>query len=499
MAVKKFENLLSSTISWNGVRSFSFLMPRARGYHYVRGANGRKRRVYSSGFKRPRRGTTPRGVFARVYGRGAYYARRPAHPTRQQANRPLASRGRRGTGLSVLAFGGTDPPKMSMKKGEVTVEHREYIQDISSSVPFIPENFPLNPGMMQTFPWLSQLADNFEEWIPEAILFEYKTTSSNTVVNVTNSNPGLGTVIIATQYNSLNNQFGNKQQMENYENAVSVDPSRSVIHPIECARRQTPVQPLYVRTGALAVSATQSNDLRFYDHGVTTIATVGQQTNNFVIGELWITYRIKFLKPRLQTGVGNNEQGNVDYFSLGNATTLPAVPFGTSTALQPPNEGSTIGGVLSPGICVIADQQNIGFTASLGGPHPFPIFGFAGGQVSPTQINSVANTYYFPPGISSGIFECVYTQVYGVAGGNALQVVTATEATTGCVAYNPTGSAPAIQNNTAATTTTTDMSVFYIRVTGNYARFSMTGTPGMTTPAGGQFTIQQLPANWPGA
>lgn len=404
------------------------------------------------------------------------------------------SGGRRSTGLAVLGFRGTDPPKMSPVEGGVVVSHREYIQDITSSVPFIGENFPLNPGIKQTFPWLSQIAENFEEWIPEGILFEFKTTSSNTVVNTTNSNPGLGTVIIATQYNSLNADFANKQQMENYENAVSTDPSRSLIHPVECARKQTPLDPMYVRTGAVG-----TQDLRWYDLGKTTVATVGQQTNNFVIGELWVTYRIRFLKPKLETGVGTDDQGTVDYFSLGNATTLPAVPFGTDTALQAPNEGSTLGGVLSPGIVLVANQQNVLFPPSLGGPKPNPIFGFGGGAVSPTQINSVANTYYFPPGISSGVFMCVYSQAYGVAGVAAAQAVTAAEATTGCVAFNPTGSAPAIVNNDTTANTTRDMSVFFIRVTANYARFSMTGTPGMTTPQGGQFWVKQLPANFPGA
>jgi len=473
-------------------------MPRVRGYHYVRDKSGRKRRVYGSRSGRSYGASRRRGspIFGRVYGKGTYYTpkRRRPQSGRQLVNVPsTGGRSSRGRGIA-LVFNGTDPPKMSMTKAGVVVEHREYIQDISSSIPFIGENFPLNPGVKQTFPWLSQIAENFEEWVPEGILFEYKTTSSNTVVNTTNSNPGLGTVIIATQYNSLNADFGNKQQMENYENAVSVDPSRSVIHPIECARKQTPLDPLYVRTGAVG-----TQDLRWYDLGKTTVATVGQQTNNFTIGELWITYRIRFLKPKLLAGVGTDEDGTVDYFSFAAAdTSLPATPFGTLTTLTPPSEGSTLGGVLSGGVTAIADQQNIVFPLSLGGPKPFPIFGFAGGAVSPAQIPSVANTYYFPPGISSGVFQIVYFNAYNIAGVPALQVITSGAATFGCQPFDPTGGAIPSGRNSSTANTNVDIIVAYLRVTANSARFSMTGTPGMTTPNGGQMWVRQLPANFPG-
>lgn len=482
-------------------------MPRVRGYHYVRDKSGRKRRVYGARSGRSY-GTSRRRrtVFGRVYGRGAYYTpkRRRAQSGRQLVNVPSSGRSRRGGGIA-LVFNGTDPPKMSMSTNGVVVEHREYIQDITSSTPFILENFPLNPGIKQTFPWLSQIADNFEEWIPEGILFEYKTTSSNTVVNTTNSNPGLGTVIIATQYNSLNADFGNKQQMENYENAVSTDPSRSMIHPIETARKQTPLDPMYIRTGAVG-----TQDLRWYDLGKTSVATVGQQTNNFTIGELWITYRIRFLKPRLETGVGNNEQGTVDFFALmgnsvapaGFGTMVPANPFGTGTVWIPPREGSTLGGVLCGASVPTASQDRVNFPPSLGGPAPFFAFNIAGGVVDPTQVASTARSYYFPPGITSGLFMVTYIASYTVAGVPANQVVTAVAATNGCVLENHLntdvsvpGALPAAsqQNNTSSANTTVDMAVFYIRVLTNYAHFTMAGTAGMTTAIYANMVVQQMP------
>jgi len=480
---------------------------RVRGYHYVRDPKtGRKRRVYSgaSRARSSRRRGSAGSIFGTVYGRGAYYGRRARQPTIQRGMGPRGGRSRKAGGFLTLGFGGTDPPKMSMGKGGMVVSHREYIQDITSSVPFIGENFPLNPGIQTTFPWLSQIADNFEEWIPEAIIFEYKTTSSNTVVNTTNSNPGLGSVILATQYNSLNNDFGNKQQMENYENAVSVDPSRSVVHAIECAKGQTPVQPMYVRTGALPVQAGVSNDLRFYDHGKMTIATVGQQTNNFVIGELWVSYRIRFLKPRLQTGQINNENGVFAHFELFSnppgtgprASGLkPTTPFGTQTSLLAPVAGSTMNAVLSGGSTVVANQNNIQFPDSLGGTAPFPIFDFAGGQVQGTQVNSAANTFYFPPGVSGGRYLCTYVATYGTVSNTSPQIVTAGILTSGCVLSNFFNDGNATARANTGSASGTDIVEFVIEVQRNYARFTMAAVTDGTFAnlSSADFTITSIP------
>jgi len=478
-------------------------MARARGYHYVRTASGKKKRVYGRSGGRRRRS----GGFKRVYGRGAYYSKkRPfnANYGRNLTISPNYKRKARTGVMSMIGFGGMDPPKMGMGKRGFTVEHREYIQDIGSSIPFIGEEFALNPGIATTFPWLAQIAENFEEYIPNSILFEYKTMSSNTVVNTTNSNPGLGTVIMATQYNSLAPSFGNKQQMENYENAVSCDPSRSMLHPVECAEKQSPVQPMYVRTNAIpnATAGQPSQDLRFFDLGRFTISTVGQQTNNFVIGELWVTYSFTFLKPKLLTGVGVNAFGVVDHFclvassvgQLGVNAVQPQLPFGNQTILVPPNEGSTLGGVISGGSVPTTAQNNILFPKSLGGQKPFPIFAIFGGNVQPTQVASLTNAYYFPPGISSGNFKITYLCRYTIAGPQSNQVVISTALTNLTIgkAFFNQGVDSQYSNNTTANTNT-DMQVYIVTVLGNYASIRFQGTNGMSNAISCDVLVEQLP------
>jgi len=185
-----------------------------------------------------------------------------------------------------------------VQEGAVVIRHKEYLCDVvsgsnASGSAFNVVSFPLNPGMSSTFPWLSGVAQNFQEYKINGAIVEYRPTSGNAV---SSSNAALGEVILATQYNSLNAAFTNKQQMLNEEFSVSTVPSMSVAHPIECANSQTPVDKLYIRSAAPGSNA----DLRLYDLGNLSVATQGQQSANATLGEIWITYEVLLYKPSLQ-------------------------------------------------------------------------------------------------------------------------------------------------------------------------------------------------------
>lgn len=172
------------------------------------------------------------------------------------------------------------------------ITHREFIQDISGSVDFAKNEFRINPSIDTTFPWLAAVAQNYEQYVVQGMVFEFKTTSATAIGS---TNTALGTVIMATQYNSLAAEFQTKQQMENYEFSMSSIPSASMLHPIECDPAQTQCGGIF----NIANPSDGSGDRRLYDMGRFTIATVGMQAPA-VIGELWVTYKICFLKPKLR-------------------------------------------------------------------------------------------------------------------------------------------------------------------------------------------------------
>lgn len=214
-----------------------------------------------------------------------------------------------GSGDYVTSAGASVP---SFSKNEsTTITHREYIRDIisgsgSPSV-FTIDSLPINPGDSTTFPWLSMIAANYEEYELMGLVFQFKSTSGESVAS---SNTTLGTVIMATQYDPTKANFESKQEMENYFFSQSTKPSQHCMHAVELKKSQSPVKQLYVRTGK-AIS-----DPRWTDFGKFFIATQGIQTSGVNLGELWVTYKVKLLKPRLPQTVGLGGQiasGTINY------------------------------------------------------------------------------------------------------------------------------------------------------------------------------------------
>lgn len=225
-----------------------------------------------------------------------------------------------------------DPPELHNRSDKtVCIRHREYITDIIASSGFNLQSYEINPGLSTTFPWLSQVAEAFEEYRFTGIVFEFKTLSAD---YTTASSAALGYVIMATQYNTLSPNFPDKITMENYEFANSGKPSVTFLHPVECKRALNPVSELFVRTGAIT-----TGDLRLYDHGNFQIAT-GGNTGSGVIGELWCTFEVEFYKPKLVTSIGSELK--TDHWVLGSVTSTQ--PMGTLQVLQP---GSNLGTALS--------------------------------------------------------------------------------------------------------------------------------------------------------
>lgn len=197
-------------------------------------------------------------------------------------------------------------PFMHSAKDGVRIRHREFITDVSSSTSFANQSFSINPGLSSSFPWLAAIAQNFEEYSFDGLAVEFVSTSAD-ALNSTNT--ALGTVIIAAEYNTAQDPYINKQQMENAMWAVSGRPSNSLCMPIECAPHLNPMGNQYVRTA----SVPSGQDIRLYDLCNVQFATVGSQAAA-VIGELWLTYDVVLLKPQLSSGL--NLAGESAHYQL---------------------------------------------------------------------------------------------------------------------------------------------------------------------------------------
>lgn len=185
------------------------------------------------------------------------------------------------------------------KPGAVIIRKSEYVCDIVSgaSGSFSNRTFSINPGLIQTFQWLSQVAVNFDEYEFCGLYFEYRTMS---VDALNSTNTALGQLVMAVNYNAADPPFSSKQQMENYEAAVSVKPSQSVRFFVECSKSLNVLTDLYVRGGEVP----PDQDVRLYDLGLLNVAVNGMQASNVNIGELWVCYEVCLWKTRLYTSIG---------------------------------------------------------------------------------------------------------------------------------------------------------------------------------------------------
>nr|QKV51157.1 putative capsid protein [Crucivirus sp.] len=257
---------------------------------------------------------------------------------------------------------GTPVPSFDNISNAAIVTHREYIQDIiepaSNAGAFTLTNFNINVGLARTFPWLSQLADNFDQYRLLGCVFEFKSTSSP-INNTAGGGLALGTVVLATDYDSVDNNYSSKLQMENSQYCMSGKPSCDILHPIECAPALSTLNVLYTRTGVVP----SGKDQRMYDLGNFQIATVGIPNNTAAqtLGELWVTYQVALLKPQLNTGLvaGTIPQ---THFIVPVTTISGGNYFGTSTLTTSVNAeaGSNIACSLSTGGVITFPNQMIG-------------------------------------------------------------------------------------------------------------------------------------------
>jgi len=196
-----------------------------------------------------------------------------------------------GEGLNVPQFasGGGE-------MGTITISHREYVADVfgpDSAGVFQNITYGLNPALPDTFPWLSQVAANYEEYTIKQLIFTFRTTVTDFVA----SNGQVGTVLMATQYNANDSPFQSKQDMMEYAGAVSAKVSQQIHAGVECDPAQLSGAPgKYTRSGP----APPGEDLKTYDVGTLNIATSNTpaQFNNQAIGELWVSYTVELRKPK---------------------------------------------------------------------------------------------------------------------------------------------------------------------------------------------------------
>lgn len=292
------------------------------------------------------------------------------------------------------------PPQFLKNGGAVSVTHREFLTDITSSTDFNLHSFPINPGVDTTFPWLSSLAENFEEYRMRGIVFEFISTSATAV---SSTNTALGAVILATSYDPDSPAFPDKQTMESTLFVDSGKPADSMVHAVECDPKVSQFTVLKTRT-----SADVPSTLIPYDMGLFQIATAGMQAAS-VIGELWVTYDVELLKPRLR-GLDRHPFIYIEGSEQDPVFDTSAVPFGINPVLA--GYGSSWVGYdpdFSPNASPFGAGQRATFTLPKGAYFYYGAISFGSAVVDSLDISLIG------PGVSNLTPNTLITQMTAIS------------------------------------------------------------------------------------
>lgn len=169
--------------------------------------------------------------------------------------------------------------------GEFRVRHREYLQDLVTAVNGNLNTifYAIQPGLAQYFPWLSQLAQNFQYYRINSLSFEFESTAPSTAS---------GQLVMLINYDSRDDTQVNVQQYMNFKGAVDTVVWKSIrlpfVKPSEAKSRY------YIRNGAQPTGT----DIREYDVANFNLAIFNSSIVNAQVGRLLVSYDISLIFPR---------------------------------------------------------------------------------------------------------------------------------------------------------------------------------------------------------
>lgn len=211
----------------------------------------------------------------------------------------------------------TRAPKINGSGTTKTVIHREIIAVVNGCVDFTAVSLPLNPGLRDTFQWLSSESTTYEMYRWNMLSFEYE--PSTTTVNT-------GAVMLAIDFDSSDVDPATENELMNHCDAVSGPPWSALLYRTAKINFDRQFPNKFCRFGEL----TTGQDIHAFDLGKLIIASVGQ-TSTDIIGRIYATYSVTFQIPALPM---NGLRGLFRIFRISNAETDFANPFGAGSHIS---------------------------------------------------------------------------------------------------------------------------------------------------------------------
>lgn len=223
-------------------------------------------------------GGTIASKLSRIIGAGDYVT----------GDRPVSNSLFKSTSSTSAAFG---EASRSMR-----FRRREFIKNVSA----VPDTFSVDvvvvqPGLTEPFPYLSNLARCFTKYKLHGLVYEFVSN-----VSPYSTTAAMGSLVMAFDPNQGNATPSNKVAMENLFGSASARPDRNMVYGVECKSSDQPFQQYFVRSGDTPWQTDAVEDFGRFFLAQSQLPS-SSYPDGSLLGELWVTYDIELIEPRLPT------------------------------------------------------------------------------------------------------------------------------------------------------------------------------------------------------
>ena len=173
-------------------------------------------------------------------------------------------------------------PKSRAGRGNRRIYHAELVGNVSGATSFTTTKYPLNPGMEETFPWLSTQASGWEQYRFHSLKFIYVTRAATTKI---------GSVMLIPEYDPTDPLPTTEEIASAYEGCIEDASWKNIVCVLSPPAMHGNLARKFIRDCEVP------NSLKNYDAGQFIMA-VTQQDNTDAIGKLWVEYDVEFFVPQ---------------------------------------------------------------------------------------------------------------------------------------------------------------------------------------------------------
>lgn len=246
---------------------------------------------------------------------------------KQKQSKPLGrGQGKQAAAAAAYATGQVGKaPVIKMSRDTCRIVHRELIASVTGSVAFtVAQTLALNPGLAASFPWLSVMAQGWEQYRFRKLRFCYYTRTGSNVP---------GSVILAPDYDAADGVPVSEQVASAFEDVAEDAPWKDIECELTKLSMAAGTTRHFTRSAALAANL----DIKTYDVGNLHLCTVDGTAVPW--GKLWVEYDVEFFVPQLPPNGGAFVSGG----SVLGATTMTAAnPFGVAPAVDASSQGLAV-------------------------------------------------------------------------------------------------------------------------------------------------------------